>query len=177
MHGVVSLLDDTHYALVENLWAEISRELGLKDFYKTPFPHFSYHVATHYDLTMLSLALKRLAANQPPFKVRTAGLGLFSGPQPVLYLALTRTSALSAFQQLVWQEVAPTASNGVGYYHPEQWMPHITLADGEGFKAHLPDVIRFLGYRSFQWEITLNNLALIYDNGATQEVGLQVPFS
>ena len=143
-------------------------------FYKTPFPLFSYHVAVDYDLTMLSLVLKRLAKNQSPFKVTTAGLGLFSGPQPVLYLALTRTPALSAFHQLVWPEVDPTASGSIAYYHPNQWMPHITLADGEGFKAHLPEVVRYLGYRSFQWEINVNNLALIYDNGSTQEVGLQV---
>lgn len=174
MQGVVSLLDEVHYALVENLWTEIRDSLGLTAFYKTPFPHFSYHIAPHYDVTMLSLALKRLAASQPPFQVRTAGLGLFSGPQPVLYISLVRTPALTTFQQLVWQEVSPTASSDALYYHPEQWMPHITLADGEGFTAHMPDLVRFLGYRSFQWEIPVNNLALIYDAGAVQEVGLQV---
>lgn len=175
MHGVVSLLDDAHYALVENIWLEIGHALNLKNFYRTPFPHFSYHVAVDYDLTMLSLVLKRLAANQPPFKATTAGLGLFSGPQPVLYISLTRIPALSAFHQSVWQEVDPTASGSIAYYHPNQWMPHITLADGEGFKDHLPEVVRYLGYRSFQWEININNLALIYDNGSTQEIGFQVP--
>jgi hypothetical protein len=176
MHGIVSLLDETHYTLVEKLWAEVAGSLGLEGFYRTPFPHFSYHVAPHYDMTMLSLALKRLAAHQRPFTVKTAGLGLFSGPQPVLYIALVRTPALSAFQQLVWQEVAPTASGSLAYYHPEQWVPHITLADGPGFQLHLPEVVRFLGYRTFQWEINLNNLALIHDTGMAQEIGLQLPF-
>jgi len=53
MHGVVSLLDDEHYALVEHLWDEVETELGVRGLYKTPFPHFSYHVAEQYDLDLL----------------------------------------------------------------------------------------------------------------------------
>ena len=38
MHGVVSLLDDEHYALVEDLWDELEKRLDVCGLYGTPFP-------------------------------------------------------------------------------------------------------------------------------------------
>ncbi len=42
MHGIVSLLDDQHYQLVEDLWAELKQEFAVEGVYITPYPHFSY---------------------------------------------------------------------------------------------------------------------------------------
>ena len=52
-------------------------------------------------------------------------------------------------------------------------MPHITLADGEMLKEHLPDVVRMLSPQAFDWEIEVNNLSLIYDPGTDQGVLLR----
>jgi hypothetical protein len=49
-------------------------------------------------------------------------------------------------------------------------MPHITLVFGDATPARLPDVLRLLGGRSFNWDIAVDNLALIYDSGAGQAV-------
>ena len=170
MHGVVSLLDDEHYALIEHLWDELETELGVRGLYNTPLPHFSYHVAERYDVDLLESVLPRLASNYPPFRVRTAGLGIFSGDHPVLYVAVVRSPALTALHRTLWQELAGASAGAVEYYHPEQWMPHITLADGHVLKDHLPDVARLLSARAFDWEIEVDNLALIHDTGAVQEV-------
>ena len=40
MHGIVSLLDDEHYALVEDIWAELEKEFGVHGLYTTPFRIF-----------------------------------------------------------------------------------------------------------------------------------------
>jgi hypothetical protein len=45
MHAIVSLLDNEHYQLVEDLWAELEREFSVQGVYITPYPHL-YHVAT-----------------------------------------------------------------------------------------------------------------------------------
>jgi len=50
----------------------------------------------------------------------------------------------------------------VAYYRPEQWIPHITLADGDVLKKLLLDVVRLLSERDFNWEIEVTNLSLIY---------------
>ncbi len=173
MHGVVSLLDDKHYALVEHLWDELETELGARGLYNTPFPHFSYHVAEGYDVHLLESILPRVVSGCATFRVRTAGLGVFSGDHPVLYVAVVRSPALSALHQRLWRELAGGSAGTVDYYHPERWMPHITLADGGVLKDHLPDVVRMLNARTFDWEIEVTNLSLIYDAGAAQEVRLR----
>ncbi len=53
MHAIVSLLDDDHYKLIEDLWAELRREFSVQGVYITPYPHFSYQVAQDYDVDLL----------------------------------------------------------------------------------------------------------------------------
>jgi hypothetical protein len=58
MHGIGSLLDDKHYQLVENLWAGLEREFVVRGVYITPYPHFSYQIAQHYNVKQLGSPAK-----------------------------------------------------------------------------------------------------------------------
>src|SRR5260370_23587980 len=170
MHGIVSLLDNEHYQLVEDLWAELEPELSVHGVYITPYPHCSYHVAQHYDVDELESILERITSNIPTRQVRTSGLGIFTGAGPVLYIPVVRSQELTELHQELW-EVIPTADSGVQeYYHPDQWMPHITIGFGDMNKDNLSRIIPWLAERTFNWEITINNLALIYDTGTKQEL-------
>ncbi len=91
MHGIVSLLDSKHYQLVENLWAELEREFVVRGVYITPYPHFSYQIAQHYNVEQLEPILQRYTASQAAFQVKTSGLGIFNGPRPVLYISVVRS--------------------------------------------------------------------------------------
>ncbi len=153
-----TLLDNEHYQLVEDLWAELQREFSVQGVYITPYPHFSYRAAQYYDVHELA------------FQVRTSGLGMFTGAHPVLYIPVVRSQELTELHQELW-EVIPTADSGVQeYYHPDQWMPHITIGFGDMSKDNLSRIIPWLAERDFNWEITINNLALIYDTGTKQEL-------
>jgi len=170
MHGVVSLLDAQHYQAVESLWAELAATCGLRGVYVTPFPHFSYHVAAEYDLLALETVLRDFACRQAPFRVTATRLGSFTGASPVVYIPVVRDPALTAFHQALWPRFAAVSRDGSAYYAPAAWMPHITLVFGDATPAHVPDVLRLLGARSFNWDIAVDNLALIYDSGAGQTV-------
>ena len=170
MHGIVSLLDNDHNQLVEELWADLEREFSVHGVYVTPYPHFSYQVAQDYDVDKIEPVLQRFTSNITTFKVRTSGLGIFTGASPVLYIPVARSLELTQLHEEIWQEVA-TASTGVQqYYHPDQWMPHITIGFGDISKNNLSEIIPFLSERNFNWEITVNNIALIYDTGTKQEL-------
>src|SRR6266705_1957582 len=170
MDGIVSFLDSKHNQLIEELWAELKQEFSVDGVYITPYPHFSYHVALDYDVDKIESVLKRITANITTFKVRTSGLSVFTGASPVLYIPVVRSLELTQLHEEIWQEIA-TASSGVQqYYHPEQWMPHITIGFGDISKDNLSQIIPFLAERDFNWEITVNNLALIYDTGIKQEL-------
>jgi 2'-5' RNA ligase len=170
MHGVVSLLDATHYQAVESLWAELAAAAALRAVYVTPFPHFSYHVAGDYDRPALEAVLRDFARTQAPFRVTTTGLGIFTGAAPVVYIPVVRDPALTAFHQALWPRLEAVARGGSAYYAPAAWVPHITLVFGDAAPDRLPDVLRLLGARSFNWDIAVDNLALIYDSGAGQAV-------
>ena len=65
MHGIVSLLDEDHYRMVEDVWAGLEEALGVRGIFTTPFPHFSYHVADHYDVALLEPLLHPLETFVP----------------------------------------------------------------------------------------------------------------
>jgi 2'-5' RNA ligase len=168
MEGIVSLLDDKHYQLVEDLWAELAHEFGVQGVYVTPYPHFSYYVATHYAIESLTPILERTTSNITTFQVRTGGLGIFTGATPVIYIPVVRNLELTQLHEVLWQEISPTASGAQEYYHPGQWMPHITIGFGDINKENLPSIVRWLNERDFTWEITVNNIAFIQDTGTEQ---------
>jgi len=178
MHGVVSLLDQNHYEKVEGLWAELARKFGLRKIMMTiPYPHFTYQVAGDYDLTRLEPILVDLAQQQRPFSVKTTGLGIFSGPQPVLYIPVVRSLELSQIQQRVWQALSPAGSSLLDYYAPARWMPHITLEQGDLNSDSLAEVVRWLGGQAFDWEIRVDNFALLFNEGEQHRLRLRVDFA
>ncbi len=177
MHGIVSLLDNDHYQLVEDLWAELKREFSVQDVYVTPYPHFSYHVAQHYDVDKIESVLDRIASNITTFKVRTTGLGIFTGPSPVLYIPVVRSLELTQLHQELWEQISTASSSIVEYYHPDQWMPHITIGFGDMSRENLSQIMPFLAERDFSWEITVDNLGLIYDTGTKQELKSRFNFT
>ncbi|HEX6479147.1 MAG TPA: 2'-5' RNA ligase family protein [Ktedonobacteraceae bacterium] len=168
MEGIVSLLDVKHYHLVEDLWAELAREFGVRGVYITPYPHFSYHVAAHYDIESLTPIIDRITSNITTFQVRTSGLGIFTGEAPIIYIPVVRSLELTQLHEALWEEISPTASGAQEYYHPTQWMPHITIGFGDINKGNLPPIVRWLNGRDFNWEITVNNITFIQDTGTEQ---------
>lgn len=170
MHAIVSLLDNDHHYLIEDLWAELKREFSVQGVYITPYPHFSYQVAQDYNVDLLRPVLKRITSNITTFKVRTSGLGIFTGASPVLYIPVVRSLELTQLHQELWEETSTSGSGIQEYYHPDQWMPHITIGFGDMDQDNLSHIIPYLVNREFNWEITINNIALIYDTGTKQEL-------
>src|SRR6266581_2087024 len=162
MHGIGSLLDNDHNQLIEELWAELKREFSVQGVYITPYPHFSYNVAQDYDVDKVEPVLQRITSNITTFKVRTSGLGIFTGASPVLYIPVVRSPELTQLHEALWQEIATESSGIQEYYHPYQWMPHITAGFGDISKNNLSEIIHLLAERDFNWEFTVNNIAFIY---------------
>jgi 2'-5' RNA ligase len=176
MHAVVSLLDDEHYHLVESLWAELEEEFGVRGVYVTPFPHFSYQVAPQYDVARLEPILARLAQAQRPFHVRTTGLGIFTGAQPVLFIPVVPNPDLARLHQAIWDATLSTSAGLLAYYRPDQWVPHVTLGFGDISPEESAEIVRCLISRDFTWEIAVDNLALIYNTGERQELRTRFAF-
>lgn len=141
----------------------------------TPFPHLSYHVAETYPLVQVESLLAQFARAQAPFPIRTTGLGLFTGAQPVVFLPVVRTPVLARFHLALWEALAALPEPGRSYYHPDHWVPHITLTYGELCTAALTTLVCRLSGQELTWELTVDNLSVLYDEGG--ERGLAARFA
>lgn len=176
MHGVVSLLDPQATRLVESLWVELENEFGLISLYAPRIAHFSYQIAESYDLKRVGAALERFAQEQQPFSVKTAGLGLFTGSSPILFVPVVGNAELTRLHGALWQAIAGIGSGVSERYRPASWMPHITLAQGDLNSNNLPRIISWLVNRDFNWDMVVNNIALIYQTGTEHRLKFRFGF-
>lgn len=162
MDGVVTILEEKHYQVVQEIWQDLQQACGLQDNKSLTVPHFSWHVAQEYpDELRLDELLEKASLDIKPFTVRTAGLGIFFQPRLVVYVAVVKTRALIQLHQKLWEELAELAKQPLPYYAPAYWIPHITLVYEELTESALACALTRLANRQLDWEIDVNNLALI----------------
>ena len=164
MDGIVLPVGEQIGAEVEAIWAELAQAFDLH--LEPALPHVSLHVAHGYDAAALYPLLAALAHNTAPLSIQTTGLGLFTVPEPVLYVTVTCGRDLLNLHDTFWQQIEPTSRGSVPYYQPGTWVPHITLAHGLRLQACLPDVIRLLGGRAYNWSFPVTEVAHL-DNPLT----------
>jgi 2'-5' RNA ligase len=161
MHAVVTLLDPARERDVSRIWETLAEGCRSKGILQTPIPHFSWSVAGKYDFNRLEAFLERQAAQTKPFIARTTGLGVFSGPQPTIYIPVVKDRPLLELHQDLLDGVAGLSEGLNPYYSPEFWMPHITLAGGDLDAKSLACCMELLVEQNLNWEITVDNLAII----------------
>jgi 2'-5' RNA ligase len=178
MHGLVSLLPQPYYERVNRLWKELEEECGLVGMKTTPYPHFSWQIAQDYDLERLESIMREIAKDTEPLQAQTTGLGIFSGPRPVIFIPLVKTRNLLDFHSIVWDKAQEAGHDLSPYYSPQAWMPHISLAYGDVGRSNIAAVMEKLAFQTFDWEMTIDNIALIYEpTGSTGDLRYHFKFS
>jgi len=103
-----------------------------------------------------------IANETKPFNINTAGLGIFTGDYPVLFIPLVKTDKLITMHKKVWELFKSVGDGRSNYYHPGSWVPHISLAHTDLNKENIGNVMKYLTFENFNWEITVDNIAFIY---------------
>ncbi len=162
MQAVISALDDQSGRLVQDIWSELAQDFGVRTTsVRVPIPHLTYLGAAAFEREQVEGKLRQIAAETAPFVIETDGLGIFTASLPVLYVSVVRNPALTQLHQRVWQVIAQAGRSTTMVYAPEQWIPHITLAQGDLTSTTLAAIVERLSGRRFRWRIPLTNLALI----------------
>ncbi|MFO7583982.1 MAG: 2'-5' RNA ligase family protein [Anaerolineales bacterium] len=170
MHALVSLFDEKHEKIIHSLWQELGVHCGLSSINTTPFPHFSWLIAEDFDWERLDLEISDISKSVGPFTIQATGLGIFAGPNPVLYIPIVRTAELSRIHQLVWEKILPIGKELSPHYAPQNWMPHITLAFGELSNQDLSCALEKMAFRSIDWQISVKNIAVGYQIPGTTSI-------
>ena len=177
VNGIASLLDDLYATRVVGLWKLLESRCGLRGIHTELPPHFTWPVVDHYDMTRLEPALRAYVWAARNFTVRATGLGVFTGRNPVIYLHIIKDAALLHFHEQLWQWTQSAAIRPSPFYAPHSWTPHVTLAYGDVTRANLGCALETLAFEPFDWEIKVDNLALVCpkEGDSTPEV-LRIPF-
>jgi 2'-5' RNA ligase len=165
MQGILSLVDPASAERIKVILAELNSHFGLNGVNAFPYPHISFCFMAGYSQARVEERLHDAVSRFKPFKVKTAGIGIFLKPYPVLFVSVVRGTALERLHRLVTKAFSPQDGDA-GFYTADRWMPHITLAVGDLTTDLLPDAVRLLSARDFHWEITLDNLTFAEETGA-----------
>lgn len=168
---VVVLLGAESAASVARLWAELEARWGLLPPRPDEPPHLTLAVLRGgYDPAAMRSTLADIAGAWSPFRVSSAGYGLFVGhgaDRPVVVqLPLTRTPRLTALHDAVFCRMTGLGLGVEGQYEPEHWRPHVTLADLGSSSPLVGEVTAWLvaeGPRHAS--VLVDNLALVTVNG------------
>jgi 2'-5' RNA ligase len=176
MFAIVSLLDQAADQRVRAIHAGLESQCGLKGIRLFPYPHFTWIGGENCQMDKTEALVGRLASTTAPVTVTTTGLGLFTGPSPVIYIPLVKTEALIAIHHPIWDETHGCADELHPFYHPDLWVPHITLALMDVNADNLACAMNWLSFQSFEMTILVNNLALVYqEEGNVGELGKVYP--
>jgi hypothetical protein len=177
MHGIVTLLPEPYYSQVIAIWDELSERHGLTGIRVTPYPHFSWQIGQHYPSPQLEDTLRSIAVETSVQRVSTAGLGIFTGPSPVLYIPVVKTSALISLHHKIWERFSTFGVGISTYYNPTAWVPHISLAYLDLTPANIGLVLHDIVDRNFTWDMRIDNIAYIDEpNGSVGNLKMRFDF-
>lgn len=167
MHGIVSFLDKQNHERYQQLLRDLLRDLGVRP-PSDPVPHFSYHISETYDTDHLLPMLEQITWQMEPFVIQVGGLGVFTAEKPVIFANIVRSRQLTKLHETLWELADRFCPAPHEYYHPDHWMPHITLLNGAELNFRLPFVMEWLGERDFRHQILINNLAFSFEDAEPQ---------
>jgi len=126
-YAVTLRLDAASAASIEAMWRALA-EAGLDDgCLRIGYPpHVTLAVyPDDVPVPQLDATVMLLAKEWDILPIELTGLGIFPGPDPVLWVAPVPTAGL-----LACQAALVAALHGLrcdGHYRPGHWMPHVTL--------------------------------------------------
>ena len=162
MLAIASLLDPINDEQIKGLWRLLEEKCGLTGIQETPSPHFSWIGCEDMQLEKAHRRLEKIGKQIGPFKIKTAGLGIFPGRIPVLYISIVKTAELMKFHRLIWKELEKYLIVPTEYYRPDRWMPHITIAYGDLNPDNLACALHDLAFEAQVYDIDVDNIAVMY---------------
>ena len=171
MPGVIALLPEPFSGRVEALWETMEREFGIPRGYPGAVPHMTFHLGSHDIEAGAEAVVERVARATSPFRINSAGLGVFGGPGPVLHLMVARAPEVAALAALLTSELDAAGFPSTDpYFAPGLWIPHITIAHRNLAGIEPGPVLGWLATQPLAWEIPVTSLSIARETEKSAEI-------
>lgn len=165
MLAITSLLNPQNAARINGIIRSLEDEFGLDDVQATPDPHITYLLAGVSQHESLKQVLEDVAATTTPFEAYTTGLGVFPGPNPVIYIPVLRSEELNRLHSRLVTATAPLCLRTDRFSTPELWLPHISLALHDTTPDLLGPVLQYLNEQTYNLKLRISNLSILRQEG------------
>lgn len=162
MYALVTALNTDQDQKTRAIWKMMADRCSLLGMQMFPLPHFSWQAAESFDLAGIHKHLTKFCEGLEPFRVKTAGLGLFTGPVPVLYIAIVKTRPLLELHDQLWNENQSFAKGMNPFYAPSEWMPHITIAYKDMTPGKLGCAVEDILFCPVDFELEVSSISMVH---------------
>lgn len=162
MYALTTLFDIETNSPFAEMWHRLKTKCGLVTANETSFVHLSWQGAASYVMDPARTVVSEIAASTHSFKASIAGIGVFTGKEPVLYLNLVKNRKLMDLHEVLWDRLLDSTQEMNAYYAPAEWVPHITLTYGMLQPKDLACAVAELMFEPFTAELAIDNLAFIF---------------
>ena len=177
MRSILSLIENSENSEICRIMNAIRPSLIDKKPLIWKYPHITWHSAEEYQLPILENYLQVLSDNWVRTKIRVTGIGMFTGKTQVLYLPVIKTPSLVQMQKQVYKFCKPISTKASRFFHPEIWIPHITIISNPNEQCSIPDAVHTLSEMKVDFEVEIYNLALGQYTGDAADILIEIPFS
>lgn len=160
MSTLALLLHEPAARKVRTWWDLLEAKLGIRGVRKVPFPHVTLLGCEGIDHPRIQEVLDDLCFRTPSLELRSIGLGFFIRPMPVIYAPIIRSQALSCLHRELWDAMEGLGGNLFRLYSPEQWIPHMTLAQFDLTRENQIEALKLLLEEDLELVFEVRNLTL-----------------
>ena len=161
MFAIISELDERAAVQVMHLWRRLNQSCGLEGIFNYPNPHFTWFAAEDIEIDRCSPILEAISREMHPFTVNTAGVDVFEGDDPVLYLKIVNSPGLMVLHRNIWEQVLPYGKIPNELYSPNLWIPHITLSLRDLTEENLPCAVQSIANETLEIESEVTSFSLV----------------
>jgi 2'-5' RNA ligase len=164
MQAIATLLKHSEHETTRQMWQTLRSSCDLTGIKIPENPHFSWMVAENFDETAARRIFEEMSPRIKGLSINTNGLGLFTSKKPILYIPIVKTKELLEIHDELWQQLSPFGNHLENFYHPSQWIPHITLASEDLSISRLQCILESIVQVPINATFPVDNLALIYSD-------------
>ena len=134
---------------------------GLAGVRKVPFPHLTLLAFEELPHPQVNELLARVSQATAPFTLEASGIGVFNDPARILFAPVVQTPGLNLLHRLLYEDLKEMGARISDLYAPGRWVPHITLAQGQGTAATYGEAVAFLLGEHLKLPFEVRNLTLL----------------